>query len=115
LAALTQLTRETRFAGMGVYLGLLSLCVGTLVGTGLLVDSVRVAGGSPSLLISGVIVILAGVVLDLVLSSLARYRTGKTSVVIVPSRGRPLVLDRVPSAEADAWLRKLSTLSALSR
>jgi len=115
LQSLTQLTRETRFVGMGIYFGLLSLCVGTLVGMGLVVDSVRVAGGSPSLLTSGLLIILAGLVLDFVLSSLARYRTGKTSVLIVPQRGRPLVLDRVPSADADAWLRKLSALSALTR
>jgi hypothetical protein len=109
---IAQLTRETRFAGAGVYVGLGMLALGSYVGVRLFVDAVRVPGGAPSLVLAGALIILFGIALDLLLGSLGRYRSGKTRIIVAPRSGRSFALGPLPIAEADAWLAQLGVLRA---
>ena len=104
LANLSSITREVRFARLGLYAGLLALVAGTYVGVGLLVDGVRVSGGSPSLLGLGLAAIALGIVLDYVLSVVVGVVGKKCRVVVVPVHGRPLCVEGLDPAATDAVL-----------
>jgi hypothetical protein len=113
LDEIAQLTRETRFVGAGIYAGLVMLALGTYCGVQLWVTGVRTPGGAPSLIWMGALVVLGGVVGDLLLGRISRFRSGKTRIVVVPRKGRSFALGPVPLAEADAWLAQLGVLRAL--
>ncbi|HVW30651.1 MAG TPA: hypothetical protein VHC69_35085 [Polyangiaceae bacterium] len=113
LANLSSITREVRFARLGLYAGLLALVAGTYVGVGLLVDGVRVPGGSPSLLGLGLAAIALGIVLDYVLAVVLRTVAKKCRVVIVPVHGRSLCVEGLDPTITDAVLATIaSTLAA---
>lgn len=106
------LTRQTRFEGLGLYAGLIALSLGTFVGVGLISDALRVSGGSTSLLGFGAAFVLLGVVLDLVFSSLGRFRSGKTRVVLRTKRGTGVALGVADAGRADRWLSQLAAASS---
>jgi hypothetical protein len=110
LEEIHSVTRETRYQGLGLYLGLAALAVGSYVGVGLLVTGLRVPGGSPSAIGTGLAIIALGVGLDLLSTWLGRYSPGRTRVLIATRRGKNVALGAVEIGEADAWLDKLGLL-----
>jgi hypothetical protein len=108
LGNLASITREVRYARLGLYAGLLSLVLGTYVGTGLLVDGARVPGGSPSLLGLGLGVIALGIVLDFALTTFLDGGRSTCRVVITPRHGKRLCIRGLDAARADEVLAKLA-------
>jgi len=104
--ALARAVREVRFPRLGLYAGLIALAFGTYVGVGALADGARVA--SPSLLAWGSLFVLAGVVIDLVLSSVRFGAKGKCRIVLSPRRGRVVCIGDVDPKRADAALASLA-------
>ncbi|HEX4339796.1 MAG TPA: hypothetical protein VH062_28000 [Polyangiaceae bacterium] len=109
LANLSSITREVRFARLGLYAGLLALVLGTYVGTGLLVDGVRVPGGSPSLLGLGLVAIALGIGLDYVLSVVLGAVRHTCRVVVVPVHGRPLCVEGLDPTATDLVLATVAS------
>ncbi len=105
-AALARATREVRYPRMSFYAGLLALAVGSYVGVATLVDGVRSA--SPSLLLTGLVVIALGIGLDFLLGSLAPGATGLVRVAFVPRKGPIMCVGNVDAKRADAALKRLS-------
>ena len=109
LNALSSITRETRFSNLGLYVGLGSLVVGTFLGSGLLVDGMRVSGGSGPLVTLGLAIVLLGLVLDLGISLLDSRRSNQCHVIIRPVRGRAFCISGVDARSADALLSDVKT------
>jgi hypothetical protein len=105
-AALARATREVRYPRLALYLGLLSLALGSYLGLAAFADGVRAA--SPSLLLWGIAIIGVGLGLDFVLYSLAPGMRGRCRLVVVPRDGRALCVAGVDTARADAFLARLS-------
>lgn len=104
VASLSRITRETRYQNLGLYAGLASLVIGTFVGSGLLVDGVRVPGGSGTLILLGLAFCLIGIGLDLGLSLIDTRRANQCRLIVRPSRGRALCITRVDTELADVLL-----------
>ncbi len=104
--ALARATREVRYPRMAFYAGLLALAIGSYVGVATLVDGVRSA--SPSLLLTGLVVISLGIALDFFLGSLAPGATGRVRVAFVPRKGPTMCVGNVDAKRADAALKRLS-------
>ena len=105
LSALSSVTREVRYSRAGLYAGLVALTIGTYLGMGLLVDGVRVPGGSPPLLGLAVLLIVLGLAIDYGLSSVADSARGKCRIIVVPRKGRKLCVGDLDQQRADAMLR----------
>ena len=108
LANLSRVTREVRYARIGLYAGLCALVIGTYFGVGLIVDGVRVPGGSPPLLGMAVTCIIVGLGLDFLLSTAADSARGKCRIVIVPLTGRRLCVGSLDPVSADAMLTSIA-------
>jgi hypothetical protein len=108
LANLSRVTREVRYARIGLYAGLTALVLGTYFGVGLIVDGVRVPGGSPPLLGMAVFCILLGLAFDFLLSTASDSARGRCRVVIVPHKGRPLCVGALDPTSADAMLTSIA-------
>jgi len=108
LSNLSRVTREVRYARVGLYAGLFALVIGTYFGVGLLVDGVRVPGGSPPLLGMAVTCIIVGLGLDFLLSTAADSARGKCRIVIVPQAGRRWCVASLDPASADAMLNSIA-------
>lgn len=108
LGSLVRVTRETRYARAGMYVGLVALVLGSYFGMGLLVDAVRVPGGSASLFGLAVLMMVLGLALDFTFSSAADTLRGKCRMLVVPQRGRTLCLGSLDPARADAMLATIA-------
>jgi hypothetical protein len=108
LANLARVTREVRYARAGMYAGLLALVLGSYFGMGLLVDGVRVPGGSPPLLGLSVLLMALGLLIDFGLSLLGSSAHGKCRLVVVPRKGRSLCIAEIDATRADAMLASLA-------
>lgn len=108
LSSLVRVTRETRYARAGMYAGLVALVVGSYFGMGLLVDAVRVPGGSASLFGLAVLMMVVGLALDFTFSNAADTARGKCRMLVVPQRGRTLCLGSLDPARADAMLATIA-------
>ena len=108
LSNLSRVTREVRYARVGLYAGLCALVIGTYFGVGLIVDGVRVPGGSPPLLGMAVTCIIVGLGLDFLLSTAADSARGKCRIVIVPQNGRRLCVGSLDPVSADAMLTSIA-------
>jgi hypothetical protein len=104
--ALTRATREVRYPRLAFYAGLLALAIGSYVGVATLIDGVRAA--SPSLLLTGLLIIAAGIFLDLLLGSVAPGSAGRCRVLFVPRTGPALCVGGVDAKQADEALAKLA-------
>lgn len=100
-------SREVRFARAGLYAGLLALVAGTYFGIGLIVDGLRVPGGSLSLVGTGLLVIGLGLLVDFGLSTLSDAPRGRCRLVIVPEKGRALCIGRIDIERTDALLSEV--------
>jgi hypothetical protein len=103
-----RVTRETRYARVGMYVGLIALVLGSYFGMGLFVDAVRVPGGSASLFGLAVLMMVLGLGLDFTFSSAADTARGKCRMLVVPQRGRILCLGSLDPARADAMLATIA-------
>lgn len=108
LSSLARITRETRYARLGMYVGLVALVLGSYFGMGLLVDAVRVPGGSASLFGLAVLMMVLGLALDFTFSNAADTVRGKCRMLVVPQRGRTLCLGSLDPARADAMLASIA-------
>ncbi|HYO97947.1 MAG TPA: hypothetical protein VER33_25760 [Polyangiaceae bacterium] len=104
LSNLARITREVRYARVGLYAGLIALTLGTYFGTGLLVDGIRVPGGSAPLIGLAVLLIVLGLATDFLLSSLAESARGRCRVVVAQRRGRTLCVGGLDPRQADTLL-----------
>jgi hypothetical protein len=101
---LTSISRDVRYAGAPLYLGLIALILGTALGFGLLLDGV-VAGASPSAIVTGLGLIALGVALDFAATSLTDSARGRCRLVIHTQKGptwtirglEPVLVDRLLS------------------
>jgi hypothetical protein len=107
-SALVRITREVRYARVGLYAGLGALTLGTFVGVSLLVDGLRVPGGSGPLLLLATLCLLAGIGLDFALSSFSDTVRGSCRLVVVPRRGRALCLRSLSPRATDALLESIA-------
>jgi hypothetical protein len=112
LGSLVRVTRETRYARLGMYAGLIALVTGSYFGMGLFVDAVRVPGGSASLFGLAVLMMVLGLALDFTFSNAADTVRGKCRMLVVPTRGRVFCLGSLDPARADAML---STIAEAAR
>ncbi|RYZ02483.1 MAG: hypothetical protein EOO73_31615 [Myxococcales bacterium] len=112
LGSLVRVTRETRYARVGMYVGLVALVVGSYFGMGLFVDAIRVPGGSASLFGLAVLMMVLGLALDFTFSNAADTVRGKCRMLVVPQRGRVFCLGSLDPARADAML---STIAEAAR
>jgi hypothetical protein len=103
---LVRVTREIRYPGLPMYAGLVALAIGSYIGVGLFVDGAR--AGSPSMLGTGLLIALLGLVIDFALSSLIPGARGRSRLLIVPRRGPVLCLTSVDVASADRILGRLA-------
>lgn len=108
LSSLVRVTRETRYARVGLYVGLVALILGSYLGMGWFVDAVRVPGGSASLFGLAVLMMVLGVMLDFAFSNAADTVRGKCRMLVVPQRGRTLCLGSLDPARADAMLATIA-------
>jgi len=106
-ANLSQIERETRYARLGLFAGLLALSAGTYVGVGLMTDGVRVPGGSPSLLGLGALFVALGVLVDYGLSLLERTVQGTCRLVVERRSGAALCISGLAPESVDALLTDL--------
>jgi hypothetical protein len=112
LSNVASISREIRFARLGLYSGLFALAVGTYVGAGLVVDGARVPGGSPSLLGFGLLAIVLGIVLDYGLAVAWDVVKQTCRLVVTPQRGPALCIQGLDPQETDRVLEELSTMLA---
>lgn len=112
LGSLVRVTRETRYARLGMYAGLIALVLGSYFGMGLFVDAIRVPGGSASLFGLAVLMMVLGLGLDFTFASAADTVRGKCRMLVVPQRGRVFCLGSLDPARADAML---STIAEAAR
>lgn len=101
-AGLTSAVREVRYPRAALYAGLLSLSIGTYVGVSTLVDGVRAA--SPSLLVVGLAIVIAGLAIDFLFASFLPAKQGVCRVIFTPAKGRAVSIGRVDPKVADRTL-----------
>jgi hypothetical protein len=101
---IARVTRELKYARAGLYAGIVALVLGTYFGTGLFVDAMRVPGGSLPLVGLAAAFIVAGLLLDFVLSGGEDNLRGRCRVLVIPVRGRALCVGGVDVAQADRML-----------
>lgn len=111
LQNLARVTREVRYPRVGMYAGLMSLVIGSYLGLGLLVDGVRVPGGSPPLLGLGLLLIALGIGIDFALTTLSDGVRGRCRLVVVPKKGRRVCVGQLDPRQADRMLNALAERS----
>jgi hypothetical protein len=102
---IARIVREVRYPRAAFYGGLLALAVGSFVGVRTVADGVRSA--SPPLLLTGMVIIAVGVLLDFALGSIAPGLVGRCRVVLVPKSGASICVASADVRRADAALAKL--------
>ncbi len=103
-AGLVRVVREVRYPRAAFYAGLLALALGSYVGVRAFVDGVRAA--SPSLLLTGLVVVALGIAADFVLGSVLPGGRGRVRVVFVPRTGKALCVGDVDATRADDALAR---------
>jgi len=103
---LSSVARDVRYPSLPVYVGLLALLIGTYAGVSFLSWGVQAA--SPRLLGYGLLALIAGIVLDLALTSLLPGLRGETRLVIVPTKGRTVCVGRLDLQATDRLLADLA-------
>ena len=106
-AGLVRVVREVRYPRAAFYAGLLALAIGSYVGVRAFVDGVRAA--SPSLLLTGLVVVALGIAADFVLGSVLPGGRGRVRVVFVPRVGKALCVGDVDAKRADDALARALT------
>ncbi len=110
LSGVRRVTREVRYARIGLYAGLATLVLGTYLGMGLFVDGIRV--GSPAWLALGFLLMLIGIGIDFALNSFADTARGTCRLVVVPEKGKALCVSQLDQRGADAMLSEVASRAA---
>jgi hypothetical protein len=97
--------REVRYPRLSFYTGLVALALGSFFGVSLFVDGARSA--SPSLLGTGLLIVLAGVAVEYALGTLLPGKRKRCRVAFEPSRGPGVCIGNVDIARADQALALL--------
>jgi hypothetical protein len=105
-AGLARATRDVRYPGLPLYAGLLALAVGSAVGVSTFVDGARAS--SPSLLVSGLVIVALGLAIDFALTSLVPAARGRCRVLVVSRDGTRVCVGGLALARADELLARLS-------
>jgi hypothetical protein len=105
-SGLVRATREVRFPHLAFYSGLLALALGSYLGVATLIDGARAA--SPSLLLTGLLIVAAGVLLEMIMGSVQPGAAGRCRVVLLPARGRVLCVTHLDPKKADVALGLLA-------
>lgn len=108
-AGLVRATREVRYPRAAFYAGLLALAIGSYLGVATFVDGVRAA--SPSLLLTGLVIVALGIGLDFALASIAPGARGRCRVLFVPRDGQKLCVGGVDAKRADAAIARIAHAS----
>jgi hypothetical protein len=108
LTNLARVTREVRYARASMYAGLAALVLGSYFGMGLLIDGLRVPGGSAPLIGLAVLLMVLGLAIDFSLSALADPARGQCRLVVVPRKGRTLCISALDPKRTDAMLASLA-------
>jgi hypothetical protein len=103
---IARVVREVRYPRAAFYGGLLALAVGSFVGVRTVADGVRSA--SPPLLLTGLVIVATGVLLDFGLGSVAPGVAGRCRVILVPKSGASVCLGSADARRADAALGRLA-------
>jgi len=103
-SGLVRVVREVRYPRAAFYAGLLALALGSYVGVRAFSDGVRAA--SPSLLLTGLVIVILGIAVDFVLGSVIPGNRGRVSISFVPRSGATLCLADVDAARADDALKR---------
>jgi hypothetical protein len=103
-AGLVRVVREVRYPRASFYAGLLALALGSYVGVRAFADGVRAA--SPSLLLTGLIVIAIGIAADFALGTLLPGARGRVRLAFVPRTGAVLCVGDVDAKRADDALAR---------
>jgi hypothetical protein len=102
---LVRAAREVRYPRAAFYAGLLALAVGSYIGVSTFVDGARSA--SPSLLLTGLLIVAAGIALDFMLGSIRPGAQGMCRVVFVPRKGPAICVGAVDIERADLALASI--------
>lgn len=103
--SLVRATREIRFPRLPLYAGLFALALGSYLGVSLFVDGARAA--SPSLIGQGLLVVMLGIGLELVATTLVPGSRGRCRIVLVPRRGSAVCVGELDIDAADRTLARL--------
>lgn len=114
LTDLRELTRETRYRGVLLYVGVGCLLLGSFLGTGLLLDGLRVPGTSPSLLTVGLGLLLCGVGLDFWLSRWSTVVEGRGALRVGRQRGRGYFFYELAPRAPEELVERVARLRAFS-
>jgi len=101
---LVRVVREVRYPRLAFYAGLLALALGSYVGVRAFTDGVRAA--SPSLLLTGLVIVALGIGADFVLGTVLPGTRGKCRIAFVPRTGKTLCVADVDMKAADAILKR---------
>ncbi len=99
---LKRAVREVRYPRLSFYTGLVALALGSFFGVSLFVDGARSA--SPSLLGTGLLIVLAGIGLEYVLGTLVPGQRKRCRVAFEATRGPGVCIGDVDIARADQAL-----------
>jgi hypothetical protein len=102
---LKRAVREVRYPRLAFYTGLSALALGSFFGVSLFVDGARSA--SPSLLGTGLLIVLVGIGLEYVLGTLVPGQKKRCRVAFEPTRGPGVCIGDVDITRADQALALL--------
>lgn len=107
--------REVRFPRLSLYVGLLALALGSLIGTQLFIDGLRVSGLSFPMIGLGLVSIALGIVLDLFLTGAGDSLRGRCRLVVTTYRGKGWAVGDLEPGGVDRLLTELSARLATRR
>ena len=105
IESLLRATREVRYPRLALYVGLGALALGSYVGISIFVDGAR--AGSPELLGIGLLLVVVGIALDYVLSTLVPNGKRHCRLVFEPRKGPSIALGKIDPIRADEALNRL--------
>jgi hypothetical protein len=114
LSELREVRRETRYRGLLLYVGLACLLVGSFLGTGLLLDGLRVPGTSPSLLTVGLGLLVVGVGIDFWLSRWSTVVQGRGTLHVQRQKGRGYLFYELEQGAPEELMERLTRLRAFA-
>jgi hypothetical protein len=114
LTELCEISRETRYRGILLYVGLACLLVGSFLGTGLLLDGLRVPGTSPSLLTVGIGLLAVSVGIDFCLSRWSTVVEGRGALSVHRQRGRGYLISDLEPTGPEELVERVARLRAFA-